>query len=491
MDCVNHLFHEAGPDMAAGHIFDAYISFCEQDASRPASALAEIESGAAPKDLLTPTLVAGSHLEAETWLEETLRLTRHSDPELRRRAVFALCKINWPPGSAAAARVLETTEEIVGCSNNDGELAVAVLAVLEAVKRDESLQGRMQAVVKNALQNGDWQALHAVSETIAFDAPSVPEDLIDDILSALPRVRAENTGTINNIDYGIRNLLSSSHRENGLRALEQMLVQHAGGITIDAFDGTARTIANDPALLNKVATRWFLSGDKFLGQSVEKIIRVGGRKNAELEADPSELDPSDRRHLVFVARKAVGYLFIHPVSPANFIVSLMRQAPDEGCLEELQELLFEPLLINFPGQVRQHLTEAMERETGTVAETIKHGLDRLEAYLNDLRATGDIHELSPSLAEREAYNRYHHRIMTESFKEAERQSVFLNLFPKVVLLYGRRSIHYVSGGGGEAKRVEVPLQEHSVEMEYPRQEHLNPFGLNYLLFVMKVEQMES
>lgn len=489
--CVHHLFREAGQDMAAGHIFDAYIAFCEQDASRPASALGEIESGAAPEDLLTPTLVAGSHLDAEAWLTETLRLAHHSDPELQHRAVFALGKIRWPAGSTAAGHVLEALEEILGSSSDDGLLAVAILSVFEALKRDASLEERAQLAIKTAIEKGDAQVIHAASQLFALEASAIPEPLIDDIIPTLPQVLPVNTGTLENIDDGIKYLLGSSYLEKGLHTLEQMLVQHTGTITMDAFDASARAIRSDGALLNKVATRWLLTGNMFLCQGLDTIIKAGGREDVILQVDQSELGVIDRRHLVFVARKSIGYLFVYPVSPASFIVSLIRYAPDETCLRELEGLLFDPLLINFPGQVRQYLVKAVEGEAEPVAEAVNRAVERLEAYLDELRAVGDIPELSPSVAEREAYNRYHHRIMTESMKEAEKQSVFLSLFPKVVLLYGRRSIHYVSGGGEEAKRMEVPLTEHSVEMEYPRQEHLDPFGLDYTLFVMRAEQIES
>ena len=61
----------------------------------------------------------------------------------------------------------------------------------------------------------------------------------------------------------------------------------------------------------------------------------------------------------------------------------------------------------------------------------------------------------------------------------------------MVLLYGRRSINYVYGADGEPTRTEIPLKGHSVEMEFPRAERLDPFGLDYTLRVFRAEQIRA
>ena len=81
--------------------------------------------------------------------------------------------------------------------------------------------------------------------------------------------------------------------------------------------------------------------------------------------------------------------------------------------------------------------------------------------------------------------------MAESLKAAEAQSVFLKMFSKSILLYGRKSISYVNGAEGKSQRMEIPLQCHGTEIEFPRMQYLDPFGMDYGLRILKCERLKS
>jgi hypothetical protein len=115
----------------------------------------------------------------------------------------------------------------------------------------------------------------------------------------------------------------------------------------------------------------------------------------------------------------------------------------------------------------------------------------LEEYFEALRSIDKIPELHPSQAQHEAYYRHHSREMEESFKEAEKNSVFIGLVTKQTLLYGRTSINYVQDSQGNARRQEIPLREHSVEFEYPRMAQLDPLGLEHQLAVFRMERWQE
>ena len=93
MACVNKLHTEAGNDMAAGIIFDAYGSYCSNDHSRPKEALAEIEKDHEFVNLLAPTIIAGTRIDHAHYVGEAARLSATKDIEIRRRAVFTLGRI--------------------------------------------------------------------------------------------------------------------------------------------------------------------------------------------------------------------------------------------------------------------------------------------------------------------------------------------------------------------------------------------------------------
>ena len=78
-------------------------------------------------------------------------------------------------------------------------------------------------------------------------------------------------------------------------------------------------------LISKVVTRWFLRGERALCEGVHEIggTHLGG--DFRIEIDPAELKPLDLVHVIFIARKAIGYFFMKPVTAASIVISLMRR----------------------------------------------------------------------------------------------------------------------------------------------------------------------
>ena len=166
-------------------------------------------------------------------------------------------------------------------------------------------------------------------------------------------------------------------------------------------------------------------------------------------------------------------------------------APDDEVLDELGKLLLNPLLMNYPGSMRQYVAEQAGRESGKVKETIDKALASFEEYLEGLRSVPMLPALHPTQAQRESYRRHMSDSMAESMRAAEKKSVFFGLFARSTLLYGRKSINYIYRGDGEPKRMEMPLTSHSVEMEFPRMDDLDPYGVDYMLRVFRVERLRA
>jgi hypothetical protein len=180
-----------------------------------------------------------------------------------------------------------------------------------------------------------------------------------------------------------------------------------------------------------------------------------------------------------------------PVTAASVVISLMRLTPDDEVLNELGKLLLNPLLMNYPGSVRDYAAEQAGHESGKVKETIDKALASFEEYLEALRTVPRLPALHPTQAQRESYRRHMSDSMAESMKAAEKKSAFFGLFARSTLLYGRKSINYIYRGDGEPKRMEMPLTGHSVEMEFPRMDNLDPYGVDYMLRVFRTERFRA
>lgn len=250
-------------------------------------------------------------------------------------------------------------------------------------------------------------------------------------------------------------------------------------------------ILGDAALRNRLITRWLLRGEPVLCEAVRELISNIGGNPIELEADSEELKPADLPHVIFAAHKAVGYLFFKPVSAISFLISLMRLASDDETLAALGQILFDPLLVNYTGEPREYVERRAGEEPERVAKTLSAAIKQVEHYLEGLRSVGTICELHPGIAQREAYHRYQSRQFAEAYKEAEKRSVFLSIVHKTVLLYGRKSIAHLYGPDGKTHRTETPLHSHSMEVEVPRGERIDPLGLEYMLQLFRAERWRA
>jgi hypothetical protein len=492
MRCVLRLYRGAGQDLAAGTIFKSIIDFCQKEPSRPCEALAEIEAN--PEnfaDLLPWTLIAGFLIDHPLYLAQAIRLCEDKNIELRRRAVFSLGKFTWPAGIAVSDAALAALERSATAETDDQILAGIVKSAFALLQKYKAQEPRVVALIATALSKGDEYTLHAASEVFGFYTGELTPALRDTLFVHLVRVKSTNKGTLDNVDYGISHLLKSDDPAKAIQFLGDLLHTHPDELTMEVFDSAAREILSDKALISKVLTRWFLRGDRVLCDGVHTMIDAHHGNDLPLEIDPAELKPADFVHILFVARKAIGYLFMQPISAATVLISLMRNTTDDEVLTELGALLFDPLLLNFPGKAREYVVQQSGLESAQVKATIDQALKAIDNYLEDLRSVDNLAALHPSETQREAYHRHLSRLVAESWKAAQAQSVFLNLVSKSVLLYGRKSISYVYGSDGQAHRMEIPLQSHGTEMEFPRMEYLDPVGLDYMLRIFKNERLDA
>lgn len=491
MRCALKLYRDAGQDMAAGMIIRSFIEFCAKNESRPRETLAAVEANPDEfADLLVAALDAGSRMDNPRYLSETIRLAGDPNIQLRRQAVFAMGRLSWPENTPVPDSAYSALEQSREKETDDRILAGVVQSAFALWQRDKASEQRAVALVSSALAKGDEYTLHGASELFAFSTKELSSPWLDTLTDALVRVKPENKGTLDNIDHGIDHLLRSGE-QRGIAFLERLLAAHPDALTLPIFDSVMHTIAQSPTLMGKLATRWFLKGDGVLCAGLFRVTRELHGANVTLAIDPSELVPKDHFHIVFVAKKAVGYLLSAPLMAASIIVSLMRETSDGETLEALKGLLLDPLLLNYPGLAKSYLANEAKKGDGAAEATIADAIGIIEGYLEMLHAIGPIAELHPSEEQREAHMRHFSREVTESFKEAEKQSVFLSLISKSVLLYGRKSIDRVYAPGGESRRMETKLHSHSTTIDYPRMENIDPVGLDYVTRAFRVERIRK
>lgn len=491
MKCVLDLCRRVGRDMMAGSIVNSFIAFCAKIPARPREALDAMKTDPELLDLLTGSIVAGALVNLDEYLEEAVRLLKSSDITIRRRAAFSLGRIRWPKDAIPSESVYAALEAAAEQESDDEVLGAVAKAAFALFVQNKEQGERIAKLIDKALSDDGDLAVHAASEITFFHTKDLTPAIAAVLTPHLLKVNPANKGTLDNIDYYLDHLVRGGDAAKAIEFVEALLLAHPDDLRLQVLDSLVAEIRKDKALLGRVVTRWFLRGDEVFCEGIQRMIGAVFGKNVCIDVDPAELAPANHSRLIFVARKALGYLFFTPITAASVIISLMRQTKDDATLEVLSDHLFDPLLTNYSGAAREYVAEAEKGATGKLKKHLKRSLRLLDEYMHGLRSVGDVPEFTPSIAQREAYRRLSSRQMSESMKAAEAKSPFFSVIHRSVLLYGRRSINYVYGPSGESHRTEIPLKSHSIQVEMPRASQLDPFGIEYALRVFRAERLRK
>ena len=492
MKCVIHLIEEAGQDLAAaGTVIDSYIEFCAKTPSRPHEAIGLIENNTRTlMDLLAPTLIAGARHDIILYTQKALGFAKAPDLEVRKRAVFCLGRIQYHTNDGLADTSMKCITETVDIEDDDHLLGNAIDAAFKIYTQHTSLVDEIPPIFDKALKKGSAITINAASGIFGRSANKVTPSLLKILTTHLTNVHPEHTNTLNCIDLGLETLLSGERSDTGIAFLEKLLT--AGKIKMEAFNSVAHLLSeNKRNLLARLTTRWFLDGDQALCLALHQIIRSSHNDNLILNVAPDELMHTDLAHLIFLAKKAIGYFFFWPVTATSFLLSLLTLSEDEQTASAIAELIFEFLLLNYPGQARDYLEEQRLADNARIRAASSHAIQAYEEYVQAIMSAATLSEHRPPMTHWEAFRAYHSRQMHQSMREAEKHSIFRQLANTSILLYGTQSAHYIGEPNGQQRRMEMSLQEHSVSMEMPRLHNIDPVGLDCMLRVFKHEKISA
>ena len=390
---------------------------------------------------------------------------------------------------ASVAIAVEALGSAVGDRDLDGLLrADAVSAIVDIAARARSAPaGQFVQLLREAAHDADPRLLSACAGAFGRHAPSLTAQLLACMSEILPKLDV-GSRAIDDVDMGLYQLLSVPDGADRAMAIIEPLVRRDDGVTIfQRLDSAGHELSNgNGTRLSRVVVRWLLSGEPALCNAATKLVEGMHGQEPSLAVNPGEFSLTDA-HASFLARKAIGWFLTKPTAATSLTVSLLRQVTDGGAAA-IADLLYDPLLMNFPGSARRLLEAAAPSLSGAHREAVDRILTRHDAYLHAIEAVGRIPELHQS----ERNRRIEARRQDDEFKAARRaaegQSVLQSLFRKSVLLHGTRAISYVEDLGGGSRRHDNKLGRVSVEMERPMQWTFDPVGVEETLLAFRLER---
>lgn len=490
-ECVKHLTLEAGQDMAAYMLLSPFKEFCIKDADR-AKALLDIALINIDEDFdhLSTAIEAGASQDEVTYVNQAIELLTHKSELVLQRAIFALGRINYQDKTLLEP-VAVALKKSSKSSPTDIVLATSMRAIFAVASKSVDLESIFLDFLDIHSEHLGERYIHAASEILFYEEQKVSSSVEHRLLNICCYTKPENKGTIKNIDCALERILKRNRFDDCVVFLERFFELSEYKLSVRYFDSFVRELhSHRDTHLSALLTRWLLSKKIKLGKYASDLLR-DSEEGISISFDRAYIAKESKGVHLFLARKACGWFFNQPKTAISLIESLIPDAPDNE-LTDIQQLIFHPLCVSYPGSIRDHLETLNRSKDDIVKKVATDVLSEYEDYRTSVKAALKVNELSPSEQDRYTYWRHHSKLMNESMKQARSKSFLTSLFAgnESVLLYGNKSIHYIHHGEKKTRQ-EVPLSEFSTSIEFASMHNLDPHGLENMIWQFKAEGCNS
>lgn len=479
MLAVASLVEKGGQDLAANQPNSAFRAWCAVDASRSR----DIIERAARGDPLAEKLLTFA-LEAWSMDREAVDLLQNSSDEIRLSAVTALSRITLESEDAARA-ALQGLEGALEISEDELLAANVLVAAVSISSKFGGVSKEAQAILERVVALGGTAIGQSSAYALRAHGEALSDEVVSVLLQSLSATDPGNDLELREVDMALRALLDSDHRGHAIEFVQRLLVSADGRLTGADLELCGNHLKREPQeRIWGTLIPWLLSGERVLCEWASSF--VGERPGDEpIEVPPAPLQLAEVEK-VFLARKVIGYFFLNPVSCASILVSILRES-DEEAAEAIADLLFDPMLVNYGGAIREFLEEVPSNDDAYPYVT--RALEEADSFLGELLPPDAIKELHPSDRQRQIGFERMSDEMSAAMKRAQADSVLLSLVSRSVLLYGRRSRAYFHTPDGSRQAVDLDLHPHSVGFEMPRLQLIDPVSLEYILTVFRAERI--
>ena len=484
---VKSMTAEGGNDLAAGALCRPFRDWMQQR-DQAAVVLGLLDEGAIPDIVMCSLCIEAIALSdpdhALSMIKDFLSKDREA-PRLIGALAIGNIEFSGRPdlvedASEVAARILRNTPTDLLAANLFGSL-------FQMHDRNPILvEDLILSLLREATAEPGPETIHRLAKCLFVRAENLSDSLTEKIAQLLVEVSPENVGTLGEIDHAISNLMRNGKTDVALALFKRLIAEK--GFQAEQLEGSSRAILSlDEPEISNFAVDCLLSGSIRLGDALADILMSQHGDDPLILSLPRRVGPTGPREALFLARKAVGFLFLRPITAASLLVAIL-----ENDLKNLEvsicELLFDPLLINYSGSLRDWLdAQALSGRAG--AGPIREAIKTFDAYLQGLREAGEIPELHPSERQRMIELRTQQRKMEVASEKAEKSSIMSLIATRSVMLYGRKAISYFEGIDGSKRRNVMELGTFSTSVETPRHDILEPFGLDLTLRTFRVERL--
>lgn len=475
MGLVRRLVEKGGEDMAANQPNAAFRKWCAADLTRADVVIAAARGG--DENALHHLVFA---LEAKGDPDEAFRSAQTAGPQ-RTAGILALSRLSLDADQAqrAVALMLEMAKDTA-----PAEAVGPLHAALDiASKHDDLDRSGLADALSRLATLPDPSAVHLLATALYWHLQKMTAPEYEACLLGVLSVDPENAGTVDKIDSALRELWKTQPKD-AARTTAGIISRTEGRVAdgeLRGFFHAART--GDARALAGLATSWLLEADHQVCDTLTALFSEINRTEPCIEILPEDL-PAEAVAQLYLCRRAIGFLFISPMTAATWIVAVLRGGHPDAA-RKAADLLFDPLLVNYGGALNDWLKRILV-EDAPGQDELRDTLDRAQSLRDGIEAA-DIVELEPS-THRRAQVQFMEAEEAERVQEKARaQSIFADIITTQNLLYGDRSSFRMTGADGRRRSQMTHMAEMSVSSELPKSLVFDPIGLEHMLEVLRLE----
>ena len=398
----------------------------------------------------------------------------------------------------------------IGCINyEEPSDATSILCKILKLIEHENLNGKQFSkiieiitnmyVQHNTLENDIINALEAVNNNANLS------DISNQVASLLFFKRGSLSKRIKEVFYKvilnadqinsqvcelISLNLDAKNNDDELRRLieiiEQLLIKHEN-ISIKNFH--THYIIENKDLLNKLITRWLLSKKIKLLESVSSIITVNMVES--IDDNISWSTNFMEENYIILTKNAIAFFDIHENLILRFIACILNKIQNLELIEQVLDITFRHTIINYEPHHISFFFDPKNYINTEIQKKIQTLKNQHENFYNCLKKAENIKELACPLEHSRLLQAQKHYENKKINELADAQSVFADIFPKKIMLYGETHIHITISENNQTSLQEDELSSFSYTTTLPLQYFTEPLLLEFQRRIMMLEGSES
>lgn len=472
------LVEKAGADLAAGFPNLAFEEWCRKHAQQAASVIRSARQDDSLSKRFLPFAVVGTR-KTKTALE----LIRIYADDRRLAGIHALGRMKHETWKSAQT-ALTALRAILGDPLNDIARAAALRAAVEILKQwPTEREVELSPLTLAAATDAGPQTILALADTLWLENKALTSDAVRAAFTALIAVDPTHTLILRHIDLALSEIIGTIHEGLAFDFLAALLARSDIAEFLTRSSSFGHRLLQDQPRLHRFLIQAFLAANLGLAKGLTAVLNVIEKPmpfTGDLKA--LALTPSQ---LLYLSRKAIGFLFAKPVVMTSLVLGALRISTGEVAVE-IEELLFDPVLVNYGGAAHDYL--ATIAATDVAYPAVGRVLARENTYRSGLAAPGIVKELHPSEAQRNAQRQKMIEQSRVMHKMIQKESVLLSLVHRSVILYGRKSLTFVTDGENKRRAMEMEMRSTGTSFELARATITDPVNLERMLLVFRAEK---